>query len=115
MRGMEGTELAGKRLIVGLAAVCCLAASALIWAFHHDPQESPLLGATTRVGLVLGALWLAMPRKGESAAWRRALPIIAALALALAFLRRAFVYVVPIVAVLAIVAVLVRPKPRGRR
>jgi membrane associated rhomboid family serine protease len=112
---MDGNDLAGKRLMVGLFALACLAASALIWVFNDQPKESPVLGATTRVGLVMGALWLAMPRRGESVAWRRALPVLAALVLALAFLKRAFVYVVPMAAVLAVVAVLVRPRPPRRR
>lgn len=112
---MDSQTLAGKRLIVGIISIVCLAGSALLWLFGGNPETNPLLGALTRVGIVLGALWLALPRTGENIVWSRALPPVVAIVVAFAVLRRAGWWIVPLALLVAIAIVVIRPKKRPPR
>jgi len=112
---MDSQTLAGKRLIVGVIALLCLAASALLWLFVGDPESNPLLGALTRVGIVLGALWFALPRQGQNVVWSRALAPVVAVIVAFAVLRRAGWWIVPLALVVGLAIVIIRPKKKSRR
>ncbi len=61
-------ELRSKRIYVGLLAIGFLigAIAALVMA----PDNEGLQGALMRVGLLLGAFWLAMPTKTRPSAWK---------------------------------------------
>lgn len=112
---MEASTLSEKRLLVGILSVVCLVLSAILWIFGTDPQNSPLVGSLVRVGVVLGALWFALPRKGESVVWSKALFPGVAIVVAMAFLRRAAWWILPLAVVVGIALVLLRPKPKPKR
>ncbi len=61
------SQLIQKRFRVGLIALICLAVA--IGAFVTGDLNSPWVSACLRVGLVMGALWLALPTKTRPAAW----------------------------------------------
>jgi mannose/fructose/N-acetylgalactosamine-specific phosphotransferase system component IIC len=70
-----------------------------------------------RLGIMLGALWLALPNRGENVAWGKALPAIFAVIVVLAFTRakgRILIYAIPIAIVVAILAVFIRPRSKPR-
>jgi hypothetical protein len=104
--------LAAKRTAIGILAVIFVTVAAGMWLFTDDPELNPLLAGLTRVGLVLGALWFALPAGGESVAWGRVAPILIGGALLVAVAGRAFRYVLPIAIVVGIAALILRPKPK---
>lgn len=62
-------ELRGKRIYVGLLAIGCLVGAAATMILR--PDDTGLLGALIRVGMLLSAFWLAMPTATRPAAWKR--------------------------------------------
>jgi hypothetical protein len=114
---MDRSPLAVRKLVVGLIALACLATSAALWLFADDPQTNAANAVATRLGIMLGALWLALPSRGESVAWGRALPAIFAVIVVLAVIRvkwQVLVYAIPVAIVLAIAAAFIRPRSKPR-
>lgn len=61
-------ELRSKRIYVGLLAIGFLIGAAV--TFFAAADNEGLQGALMRVGLLLGAFWLAMPTKTRPSAWK---------------------------------------------
>jgi hypothetical protein len=73
-------------------------------------------GAAARVGIVMAALWLALPTGNRTAAWAKvslasALPLLLT---ALALFRIPFRILIPLAAFVLLVGVILRPKPMER-
>lgn len=67
-----------------------------------------------RVGLLLGAFWLALPTKSRPAAWANISPYaVVAIVAALLFVRQMRVFL-PLLLVLGVFAFFVRPRPKKR-
>ncbi|MBI3860525.1 MAG: hypothetical protein HY290_01370 [Planctomycetia bacterium] len=114
---MNGSPLAVRKLIVGLISLGCLLTAAGMWFLVDDPITNPAVSISTRLGLMLGALWLALPRDGENIAWQKVLPAIVAVIAVLAFFRvnwRILLFLLPIAIVVAVVATLIRPRSKRR-
>ncbi|HEY2251363.1 MAG TPA: hypothetical protein VGH74_09895 [Planctomycetaceae bacterium] len=114
---MNDSPLAVRKLIVGIIALGCLATAAGLWIFADDPIRNPVVSVTMRLGIMLGALWLALPRQGESLAWEKCLPAVVAVITVLAFVRgswRVLIYAIPAAIVVGIAAVFLRPRPKRR-
>jgi len=101
-----------NKILVGAIALGCLAIAAGLWAIDSD--QAGLLAAFWRIGLVMTALWLALPKKGEAFAWERAIPVVVGVIAILGFAKRAPLIIIPIAIVVAIAAVFIRPKPKRR-
>ena len=105
------SELINKRFRVGLIALVCLLFAVV--SFVNGNLHSPWASASLRVGLVMGALWLALPTKTRPAAWAHLskwwLAGIAISAVLLPRLR----YIWPILVVGIVIGWLLRPR-RGR-
>lgn len=111
---VTASQWASKRSLVGGIALVCLASAAGLWIFSASPEQNPLLAAVTRVGIVMGALWLALPRSGESIVWgRTALLVLPALVL-LALNGRRLLYLLPVAIVVALALAFLRPRPKRR-
>ena len=113
---MDGSPLAVRKLIVGLISLGCLVTAAALWIFAEDPEKNPATAVTMRLGIMLGALWLALPSRGDSVAWGKALPAILAVIMVLAMIRnwRILVYAIPLAIVVAILAAFIRPRSKPR-
>lgn len=85
-----------------------------MWIFTANPESNLLVSALMRVGIVLSAVWFVLPARGESIAWERALPVLVVVLVLAAFLRRAFFYLVPVLLVIGLAAMYLRPKPKRR-
>lgn len=101
-------ELSQKRILVGCISLVCIATGL---ALYFYPGYDGLQGALLRVGMLLGAFWLAMPTKKRPAAWKVlqsnwALPG----AIVAAILMPRFKAMFPVFAVLAGIAYFARPK-----
>ncbi len=113
------TTIKLSRLRVGLVALGCLALAGIL-KFGTDPTERNELwtAAFARVGLVMTALWVALPTKRRPAAWADVSPstlIGFALAL-LVFARspRMLLYALPFMAALAVLNFLLKRRPTSR-
>ncbi len=100
-----------NRTLVAVIAVVCLAIAAIVFAV--DSERWAVIGAFLRVGLVMGALWFAIPATGGRLGWRIAAPIIVAVAIVAGAVRNArmLVVVVPLLLVIAALMLIFRPKP----
>lgn len=105
-------RLAEKRKLVGVMALICLASAVCLWLFTGNPEHNPLLSAFTRVGIVLGALWLALPTSGTSWAWQKAGPVLIIAVALTAVAGRSLRYALPIAIAVAIALVILRPRPK---
>jgi hypothetical protein len=115
---MNGSPLAVRKLIVGIASLGCLASAAGLFCFAADGAANPATAVTMRLGLMLAALWLALPSQGEGIGWRKAMPVILAVVVVLAFVRnwRFLVYAIPAAIIVGVVLAFLRPRSkRGPR
>lgn len=69
---MDATSPLINRRLTGLLALGCLGAGGLIALL--DTAENIWCGSFIRSGLMLGALWLALPTRGRAAAWANVSP-----------------------------------------
>ncbi|MEX0715079.1 MAG: hypothetical protein WD066_00760 [Planctomycetaceae bacterium] len=106
-------RIAINRALVGILALGSLAAGGAI--LYVRGMEGDVLGPSlVRIGIVLGAIWLALPTKNREAAWARVSPVGLGFVLLslLALTSKRFVVLVPILIVAAIVGFLLKPRPR---
>jgi hypothetical protein len=103
-----------RRHVVGILAIAFLAAAGVLLAsplFLAEPLVEGDLwsGMTLRLGIVLGALWLAWPQLARLPAWL-ALVVLGVTAAAVFLARQKMTLLV--VAAALLVAALIRPRPR---
>src|SRR5712672_287104 len=113
---MDGSPLAIRKLIVGIISLTCLVTAVGLFVFRPDGMGNPATAVAMRLGMMLGALWLALPSQGDNIGWQKAMPIILAVIVVLAFVRnwKVLVYVVPIAIIVGIVAAFIRPRSNRR-
>jgi len=103
-------------MLVGLISLICLITAAICCVFTD--WKNPVVAVTSRLGLMLGALWLALPSQGDNFAWQKAFPVVIAVIVVLAFFKRGggrvLLYVVPLAIVVGIAAAFIRPRPKRR-
>ncbi len=104
-----------NRRLVGVLTIACFAGAVGI-GFYRGAGfvNDPLCAALFRTSLLLGAFWLALPSRKREAAWANISPWRLAILMAAAVL---FVWrprrFGPIIAVLAVAALFLRPKNRA--
>jgi hypothetical protein len=101
-----------NRTLVGVLAVVCVVAGVAVGAY--DSLENVWCGSFIRVGVLLGAFWLALPSRGREAAWANVSPwtLAIALGLGLAFVRRPKIFF-GIILLVVIAAVIIKPRKRS--
>ncbi|MCP4171376.1 MAG: hypothetical protein GY758_11455 [Fuerstiella sp.] len=103
-------DLRRRRVYVGLLAVASLI-GAVVLLFY--PGNDGVQGALVRVGLVMGAFWLALPTKTRPAAWKGMMSGWTAPGLiitALVIPRLKFMF--PVLAIIVGIAYFARPRTR---
>jgi hypothetical protein len=119
--GMNDSPMAVRKLLVGLMAIGCLITAVV--TVSVSGWTNPIVSVAIRMGLMLGALWLALPNHGDNIVWQKALPVVLAIFAVLAFAKkgggRVMLYAVPAAIVVGIALVFIRPRPKrpppGRR
>ncbi|RMG37355.1 MAG: hypothetical protein D6725_08985 [Planctomycetota bacterium] len=114
---MSDQNVTVNRTLVGVLALACLGGAAALAFSGHGGQSVRLWQAgLIRVGLVLAALWIALPTKDRPAAWANISKrtLVVALIGLLALLRLPLRIVLPIVFGAALCGWLLRPRPRRR-
>jgi len=100
-------ELQRKRGLVGILALCCLVAGA---ALLVSGGNEGLASALIRVGLLLGAFWLALPTDSRPAAWARVSPWSIAVVVGVAVLLPRLRFFLPVLVVGIAIGWVVRPR-----
>jgi len=116
---MNDEKITINRSLVGILALLCLGAAIAIWLANPDSQNGRLwLAGFVRVGLVMCAFWLALPSRHREAAWANVSPTILigmVAAILVAALRPKMARVViPILFLLAVLSVVLRPREKQR-
>jgi len=88
-----------KPLVAVIAAVCLIGAGVARWQW---PGQETLQGSLLRLGIVFGALWLALPKPGTSPRIERGAGVLLAAFFLLVFLRRSLLAVLPFLALLGV-------------
>lgn len=100
----------------------CLLIGGIWWSLTVGDQMPIWPGVFVRVGMFLGALWLALPTKNRPAAWAKVSPWTFAgiFVVILMFARNPKIAIswlrvlVPLLAVVSILTMILRPKPKNR-
>ncbi len=98
--------------LVGIIGIVCLISAAVCFAFF--PEQSSAKSAFLRIGVVMTALFLALPKPGEHVRWERLAPIIAGSIVVLALGKKMIVVILPLVIVIGILLALFRPRTKPR-
>ena len=108
--------MALKKRIVGILSLGCLIAAVIVCCY--DQWTNPVVAVTSRLGLMLGALWLVLPNQGDNIVWQKAFPVVIAVIVVLAFFKRGggrmLLYAVPAAILVGLAAVFIRPRSKRR-
>ena len=112
----EPTKVPVSRTLVGIISLACLCAGpGLLLANPDDDSVRLWAGGFNRAGLLMGALWFALPSGNRGAAWTNvSIPALAGGLLGLLALVRNPRVILPMLAVLGIVFFLKRFLGGGR-
>lgn len=109
---MDQRNAAVNRVLAGVLTIGCGIAGIVLCATRGI--DDPFAAGFIRVGLVLGALWYAMPSRTREAAWARISPwTIVAVVLAAVLLVRHLRVLLPLAVALIAVGYVLRPR-KGR-
>ncbi len=111
---MSGSKVEVSRGLVGVIAAACitLALGLMFW----DSWENVWCAAFMRVGMVMSAIWLAMPTAQREAAWANVSPLtLVGLFAALVFVVYSPRRALPVVIGALVVGFFLRPRPNHRR
>lgn len=109
---MTDHQVPVNRTLVGLIALACLGAALTIGIV--DTWENLWCAAFVRVGLLMGAFWLALPSRHREAAWANVSPYTILAALVAVVIVARWRSAVPIVIVIAVLALVLRPRQSRR-
>ena len=114
---METRSVPLNRTTVGLIALGCLAATILLEPWTQESSNLTLWQAALgRVGIVMAALWLAMPGRNQPAAWANLSPRFLGFVLLglIATIRVPLRLLLPGAVVLGVLFLVLRPRPKKR-
>jgi len=111
MRAMTQRSVALNRTLAGLLSIGCGVAGLALCVLRGI--DDPLGAGFIRMGVVLAALWCAMPTQTREAAWARVSPwVLIGVLLAAVLLIRHLRVLLPIALVVAIVGYVLRPRKK---
>lgn len=117
---MSTQNLPVNRTAVGLIALGCLTLGAgLYFVVSWLPDSSSVVflqGALIRVGLLMGAVWLALPGRHQAAAWANISPrtVVGLLLAVIVTARIQLRILIPVAVVIGVILVLLRPRSKRR-
>ena len=105
-----------NRTLTGFLTIACLVVG--FGALFYMPERRAVAAAFIRVGVLLGAFWLALPTKTREAAWANVSPLalIGCLGAALAFAARPKLLLValPIAFAMFVIGYVLKPPDKRR-
>lgn len=112
---VTASQWASRRILIGVVALVCFGAAVGIWLFTTNPEQNALLAAVTRVGIVMGALWLALPKDGANVAWGKTATLLIPALVLVALNGRRLLYLLPVAIVVALALAFLRPRAKRRK
>ncbi len=117
---MNATRITISRPMVGVCAALCLGGAVVLWILYPSMSSNDenlqqwimLKAACTRIGLVMGAMWLALPRGGRQVEVSPKAFVVGFIAFVGLVLRPKFF--LPLLVAVAILAVILRPRDKNR-
>ena len=110
---MADQQITVSRPLVGVIALTCFVSAAAI-ALFDSWQDNMWCAAFVRVGLLMGAFWLALPSRSREAAWANVSPYTIVGALVAVFVVARWRSALPIVIAVVVIGLMLRPKNRRR-
>jgi hypothetical protein len=111
MRAMTQRSVAVNRTLAGLLSIACGIAGVVLCAMRG--LEDPFGAGFIRIGVVLAALWAAMPTRNREAAWARVSPwMVVGVVLAAVLLVKHLRVLLPLALAIAIVGYVLRPRKK---
>lgn len=108
---MSHSEPINKPLVGVIGGVClCAAAVCYIWF----PEQTSLRSATLRIGVVMIALFLALPKSGEHVRWERLTPVIVGSVILMALAKKMILVILPMLVIIGILLTIFRPRDKLR-
>lgn len=101
-----------SRVEVGSIAALCLVVALGLWVF--SPENEGARAAFFRVGVVMAALWFAVPAKGAAVAWNKLMPIIAGSIVLIAMFRKVMIVALPAAIAVGAIAYFLRPRTKQK-
>jgi hypothetical protein len=112
MNEVNQTKSTVSRPMVAAIAATCLAAAVGMYFWWPDPFW---YGSLFRVGIVMAVFWFALPGRGRTAAWANISPwALVAIALLVILLPRMKQMIIPVLIVLALAVIFLRPRRKNR-
>jgi hypothetical protein len=110
----ENQTVTVNRTLVGVLAIACLIGAAAAFLYEDD-DVNMWRGIFTRVGLVLTALWMALPKEGTLGKWANvSLTTLIGITLAIFMVARNPRQYVPLMLAVAAVGRFLRPREKAR-
>jgi hypothetical protein len=113
---MSRQKVPVNRTLTGFLTIVCLVSG--IGMLLYMPEREAVAAALIRVGLLLGAFWLALPTKTREAAWANVSPValigVLAGAVAIAVRPALFRYLLPLAFALLVVGYVLKPREKRR-
>lgn len=104
-----------NRPLVGILAFACFIGAAVVWGFDLE-QDKLWRAGFIRVGMLMSAFFIALPKKGRAAAWANVSPwTFAGLILAVFAIARFPKVAISMLIVLAVIHFVFRPRQRHSR
>lgn len=106
-----------NRTLVGVIALACLGIAGGMWLAGPAGQQAELWRAGfVRIGVLMSALWLALPTRTRTAAWANVSPwtFVGMLVLLIATIRLQLKVVLPLAVALIVIGLVLRPRDRRR-
>lgn len=115
---MAGQKIPISRNLVGFISIVCFMIAGYLYKFVTEEQfeqQEMMTAAFMRVGLLMFALWLALPSKKREAAWANVSPwVLVGFILAIVGVAWRPKIVVPLIIILAVVGFVLRPRKKKR-
>jgi hypothetical protein len=116
---MEKSKTTINRPLVGVLAIGLFTASLVLMLWPGTlpgPAGATMGAATAKVGILMAALWLALPSGNRPAAWAKlrltsAAPLVL---VGLALFRIPFRILIPLVGIVLLAGIVLRPRPVRR-
>jgi hypothetical protein len=98
--------------LVGILAGVCLVVALGTWILY--PEQQAVYAALLRVGAVMFALWLALPKPGEEVRWAKLSRYIVGAVILMVLTKKMILVAIPLFAAAGVLELMLRPRPKQR-
>jgi hypothetical protein len=106
------TDLTPNRMLVAVITLACFGIAAAMWYGGYSKEQQLSFSGLIRVGIFMGAFWLALPSKSRFAAWKGLSPwVVVCIAVGIFFLPR-LKYSIPLFLGMLVLLVFIKPRKK---